>query len=188
MDIDLSVCTVDEESIRSIQRHYKALRRSVAYRESLLVIFIESNMGYVWSDRVKGELEDLGISPVMVVSQDSSGNGRPGVITTARSKDAGIMRLREALTDESLVFAKELVSEDPEKAKALLCQQCRDYRIIQRAPDDRDFGKAKATYSGKTAGRKDDVVTGLHQLMERAAEYRNDDRFVAQMSHLGRAA
>jgi hypothetical protein len=174
----------DKESIESIHRHFKGIRATQSGRTALLVVYIEANMTWVWADRIAALLNVY--QPLHIISLDKSESERPGVTTTQRSKESGVIRLQEALASQSIRFAANMVSDDAPKHRRLLCDEGLGYRYHVKPPKDLKFGKTTATMSGKAPGVKDDCITALHQNMERSSTTRRDPKFVAYCESQGR--
>lgn len=179
----------DETTIRTILDHFRKLRESVSFMNAVYVVFIESNMMFPWSDRIASLLKRYNDS-VMIISRDSSGEARPGVITTPGSKLAGVIRLQALLQADNVRFTDEFISVnmDPVTAQHRLCNELRQYKALVKVPIDQQFGKFTVSFSGKAPGQKDDCSTSAHQLVERVHEVLEDRDFIAYLRDKGKVA
>jgi hypothetical protein len=194
------VCVIgDDGSIDNIIGHFDALRSSTQYADAMHVVFIESNLMATWSHRISRLLLDRYRSNMLIPSFDSSKEHRPGVWTSARSKDSGVVRTEAMLRDEQFAFAEEFLTatKRPPRVtlaahkammKKMLCDELRNYKAITAKPINVHFGKFKAVLTGKGNGLKDDCSTSLHQLVERMEEVLSDTQFVKWLRDNGKAA
>lgn len=166
--------------------HFRAIRASNEGREALLVVYIENNMSHVWAERISTKLKKR-FNPILVVSHDSTDKNRPGVTTTQKSKESGVIRLQQALEEDGIRFAKTMISKEPAKHRQLVCQQAKAYRQHVKQPSDLNYGVVRSSMNGKGPGLQDDVITCLHQDMELSAVMRKDPAFVAFCAAGGRA-
>ena len=92
------------------------------------------------------------------------------------------LQLREALTTKRIVLAKEFFSSTGiAEAKQQLESEMRFFSVITEAPKT-PFGKTKRTYTGKSAGRNDDIVITLQLALAGARVFYESDRY-AQFRH-----
>ncbi len=121
------------------------------------------------------------VSPsIRIVSRDSKGLNRPGVITGENEKRHYTDTINEALSSEALVYAHDFISDDTKMNQAKLEEQLHLFRrVVKVSTDDNQFAKPKITYSG--CGH-DDMVMALgivlffSRLTRQSAEYTKEAR------------
>ena len=165
----MCVCVLDDDKcVRSLDRHFLALRRSSTYQSALFVVFIEANLSWTICDRIAKRLLRSKNGPFHIVSMDSTGAGRPGVWTSDISKEDAAMSTRRCLRDGSIRFADEFICPGvtPDSAKrADHKNNSKSFRFRTKAPADYLFGKFRTVMSGKAPGMKDDVAMCAQQLI-----------------------
>ena len=92
------------------------------------------------------------------------------------------LQLREALTTKRIALAKEFFSgTGVDRAKQQLESEMRFFSVVTEAPKT-PFGKVRRTYTGKTAGRNDDLVITLQLALAGARVFYESERY-AQFRH-----
>lgn len=157
----------DAESVETmIARHLLQLRKTTIYSAALFVVYIEANMSWIEVDRVRRIVEDPLFQPVYVVSMDGDKKGRPGVTTTAVTKEAYVETLQSLMLTKHITYANPFVTqlapdESPEHIKLVLHQQMRNFRRCEKPAREPQFNDARVSMSGKSASVKDDLLMAL---------------------------
>jgi len=114
---------------------------------------------------------------IEVENSDYKNQYKPGVITTERSKQAGVIMIQTALTKQTLVFADPFCSARPvAECKARLLVEMRNYQSVRKPSADPSMTDARVKYSGKSkTGDQDDVIVGLTQCYLRALKQQERD-------------
>jgi hypothetical protein len=178
--IHLTLVSLDDVKIdKMIIEHYYKLR--LANPDMAIIIFIEANMSWLGASHVKRILmpdvtdrddqlyyqqlmrltKNRGLDPVWVWNLNPTAKGAPGVITGEQQKVRGADDLATVLIQDNLRMAKEFVSADEKGYYHALREQMQHYRKEIKTPADPIFGKTKIAYTGKSSGRKDDLVISL---------------------------
>lgn len=132
------------------------------YRKAVKIPFIEANMSYIGADLIATWCRAMRFQPVMIESRDPTPRGRVGVWTGPYEKEAYAWTLRDAIENDTVHFAADLIGANVERDKATLEAQLRGFRMERQEPADPAFGKFKYAYTGKTSGgTKDDILLGL---------------------------
>lgn len=152
--------------------HVRRIRADPRYNNALFVVFIEANMSWISADGLWKKM--LSFIPITVERADSSGQGRPGVITTDESKEVYARLLTLQLQERRLFLAEDIISahnaptgspSDVAKLLKTLEDQLSNFRKVKSVPKESAFGKVKETITGKSHGRKDDLVMALGILL-----------------------
>lgn len=152
--------TVKEiEVIILMKSHLAKLKR--IYPRSTIFLYIEANMSWISSDRLATCAAEVS-RDIRIVSRDRKGLNRPGVETTSLEKRLYTDAIREALSSEALVYARDFVCESNTKKvgnQSKLEEQLSLFReIIIPSTDENVRNKPKIEFSGQG---KDDTVFAL---------------------------
>lgn len=160
-------------------RHALSLRRHSVYRGAAIVLITESNMSFIQSSHVARLLDIPDIRPLVVVSEDSKGEGRVGVITGQNEKVAYIEAVRFLMQSKRLSWAADdqLISDRPVKLREEMCKQMMAYRRERKDPREVGWTDTKVKIFGKSHGMQDDlfialqmaIYWGRHQMLYNSA-------------------
>lgn len=181
----LSGMTAGDSTICAmIKDHCVQLRSKPAFRRALFVFFLEANMSYVATNRLNAMLDVPAIQPVHV-ERDRKNPARFGIWTGQAEKEAYVDRMVDALVDNSLCFAKNMVGQNLAKDRGDLLKQMSKFRREVKPPSDFMFGTAKVAYSGKSSSQKDDLILAVQIALFWGHNKRIDSRFVDFCSSKG---
>jgi len=162
--------------------HLQGLRRDPRYRESYLVLIIESNYSFVNSSYLARMAKKPEYEPVIVYSKDPKDRGRPGVWTTNQSKEVSVDVLQKLLSSDNIHFADNMVGKNLERDKKELLQQLRVFRRESKEPPN-VFTERKQVLTGKVATgsngyKKDDLCMSLLIGVSTTEDIRRDNLFI----------
>lgn len=154
--METSDTTKEVEVIMLMKSHLAKLKR--VYPRSTIFLYIEANMSWISADRMATCAIDVS-RDIRIVSRDRKGLNRPGVETTSLEKRLYTDAIREALSSEALVYARDFVCESPEKKvanQAKFEEQLGLFReIVIPSTDENVRNRPKIEFSGQG---KDDTV------------------------------
>lgn len=137
-----------------IVSHLQSLRNTPQFKDSLFCFMPEMNLNHFETARVIDLVEDR-FQPLYVVSHDSTGKKRLGVLTTDEEKRNYTFFVQRGLQERTLAWSKALIGANTERDKAALVDQINNWKEhIKQAKDA--FGKTKITVGGKDGGAKKD--------------------------------
>jgi hypothetical protein len=158
-----------------ISNHFVAYRSHPRYKNSWPQTFIESQMSYLEADRVARKIiMQPRFQPVAVESRDPKGLDRFGVPTGKHEKILYCDRLYQALVNDKLHFAPDLIcphsskqrfGPDVDALKENLRKQLGNFRKEIEVPNNPETGTYRVHYTGKAGGLKDDLVMALGMLL-----------------------
>lgn len=145
-----------------IDAHFRALRAHPRYGRCHIRVFIEANMSFYDSKRVRNQLMHPIYGSIEVVTFDSQkGVDRFGIWTTKDSKENYRMELRRAMVN--MVVADHFISLAKLVNLAEMYTQIGHFRTEIIAPANETGAELfyKVAITGKSSGRKDDCVMAL---------------------------
>lgn len=165
--IDNSTLGTDREA-QIISQHANRVRsRNPKLNEStIFVVTIESNHCYHRSVGLVQGFRHLFVGNYYLISEDSSKQDRPGVWVTHEDKHRFVARLSSYLSTNNIAVSKHYLSNrssgvDKDPVLITLYEQIRKYKRKRLDPRNVDFNDPRYTFSGKSSGVKDDIVTSL---------------------------
>ncbi len=144
---------------KMILDHIAAIRAQTMYRNALIYLYIEANMSWITADYVAGLTRRDG--NIVVASHDSSKYQRYGVVTGAAEKENYAATLIRLLMDNLLYLAERIIGAQVKEDVANLLNQFGLFRREVRAPVDVAHGKWIFSWTGKSPGKKDDLILAL---------------------------
>lgn len=171
----------DHNEIWQMQReHLLRLRTHAMTRNAIFWVYFETNMGWIEAKRVQEMFSASEFGRVVFRSRDRE--GRPGVITTAPSKELMAKNLTQILSDGNLVRWRDFQTQiAPEKLWDEFAAQLRNYRREVKFSKEMSSVLPKVSYSGKHAGR-DDMAMVTQITLHEARATRLDEAFI-QLCH-----
>jgi hypothetical protein len=171
-----------------ITNNLRDIRRNLAYRHSLIIVYIEIGASHVQADSIATLIEKAEFQPLIVESRDSKGLARPGVVTGAEQKRVGTLHLSRELERKTLRIAAELITQDKKKSIIELSNQMRSWRKEIVMPHDQAVGTFKEVFTGKASGggKKDDRIMALILALYWSAFNHADPVFRVEMARRGR--
>lgn len=106
-----------------------------------------------------------GLDPLIVWSNPSNEN-EVGVITGQQQKIKGAEILQDVLRNNKLRMGRDFISKDGNKFQRELVDQMKLFRKEVKVPLDPVFSSYKVSYTGKSTGKKDDIVVSLQQVLQ----------------------
>lgn len=163
-----------------LTNHVMKLREHSKTKQALFLFFIESNMSYIESNRLRELFETPRFQPTYVESRDKSKQMRAGIITSEESKIAMASDLKQVLSDGKLSYWRDMITQldSKDQAKAELESQLIAYRRDARPSPDPARTRPIVTYSGKGAGNaRDDQCMALQITLNEARKKRESAEF-----------
>jgi hypothetical protein len=164
-----------------IRGHIERLREYPEYAEAYIEVFVESNLSYLSANAVANMV--MSYPRVNVAREDKL--GRYGVHTGEAEKENYAKGLGIIMMDNMLHFAHHVASVDWKENRMGLIDQLRVFRrevIESKSPG---FSNPKVCYTGKSHGRKDDLVLALQIALYWMAKKRGDLDFIAKYNAKG---
>lgn len=171
-----------------LRSQLKRIRGHPYLRDALIIVFIESNMGYINTDQVNDYITELlnkdkSLGPIHVDNSfDPLQSGRYGVYTSPAEKERYQLAMCEAFKNQTVCFADDMIcpfeadAGDPVEAndairvmRQELFDQLQVYREETKEPSD-IFGKTKKVITGKGHKRPDDLAMCLQMVIFWAAK------------------
>lgn len=146
-----------------VRQHYLDIRQHSKYAHCHVRVEIEANMSFIDADRITKWLSEPQFGSIQVVSRDPRGLGRPGHWTTEHTKRCWVEELKKFVELYTFCDSSYWIGRKREENQAELLQQLAHFREEIIAPAN-DEGKAlfyKRALTGKSPGRKDDIVCAL---------------------------
>jgi hypothetical protein len=165
-----------------LEQHLMKLRREPRTANALFMIFIESNMSYVESNRIAELFSQPRFAPVHIESRDKSKQMRAGVITTQESKILMAADLAKVMQHGKLVYWRDFHTqlETKDIAKREIEAQLDAYRRDARPSPDPARTAPIVTFSGKGGGNtRDDQCMALQITLHEARKKRENPEFIA---------
>lgn len=106
--------------------------------------------------------------------------GTLGLLTTAERKEQYCLILREALTVGSIALSDHFFSSTLglAQAKRRMNDELLNFSIVTQPPTT-SFGKVRKTYTGKVAGKQDDVTLALQMALYGAKSFFTSSKYAA---------
>jgi hypothetical protein len=187
-----SFSTLDHSEMNSVvSGHVEGLRtwKNGFLRESLIVVFMESNFDAIMAQQVASMLHGIPFfRPIHcrydVVKRNGANERRYGVITNAMKKHSYVIQTREVLMEDRLFFAGSGVSVKSGWVctKDKLLRQMAAYRATVKPPADEAFGVYKRTFTGKGGNRKDDLAMAFQINLYHMRESMMDSEFMKRIA------
>lgn len=161
-----------------LYRHWASIRSDPRYKSSVIVLYVESNMSYIETDRVVRIAQQLTLQPMYITSHDSSGKNRPGVITTEQNKIAYCDTLKRLLTDHRIRYCDRMIGSDTLSCLHQLEEQMRQFRRAVKEPlQNPEFTNVRVSFTGKGYNKKDDLVMTLMMALYFSFGTRDEPQF-----------
>lgn len=142
------------------------------YQEAVCFVYLESNMSWLYSNRILKILQSRGGNiKIIPVSLDPTPANRLGCWTSDLLKEKMVINFRKDLSNGNIKFAKDFVSRNPVEILGKLKTQLKVFRKrprkSQKGAADADIttsssaNSAKSTmwsYDGKVNGQPDDLA------------------------------
>ena len=134
--------------------HIKAIRQTRHFRDSLVVLMPEANLGYEAHHIERVVMR----SPMGAACMCMRDDAQPGLRTTHAVKEAMHVKFNDALEDDGVVLMENLICVGGSDKK--LVRDLRDELTTYSCVVDNGasvFSQAKKTYTGKVGGFQDDL-------------------------------
>ncbi len=187
--------------------HHFVMELRKQYPSSLFVNIVESNLSFVDAERVANTIHN---PPCYTIRKDPKKKNRVGVFLDELMKKTYADDLKFALAQGTLRRSRWLVptleqwasTQDDttlihsqiniddikprsETAMSMLDTQMGDYQKITKYPKDMRWQSIKVSYSGKTGGKKDDLIIGLQMAVTWRRIMMVDDEFRSKLQQIG---
>lgn len=138
-----------EKTHKLLIDHITALRGNSELQRSLVVLVLESNLGFE-SQHLAAALQRANVGNWLCLQEGAGGS--TGWLTTNSTKEAMCLRTREALRVGSLVLWDrfQCLSQSPKDAINQLNRELSNFCIVSE-PAKHLFGIARKTYTGETS-------------------------------------
>jgi hypothetical protein len=160
----IHVCKIFPDSFEETEyprQHIQRLRRHPLYKESYIVMIVESNMSWLTADRLA--LIAAKFPPYTIVTTDS--DHHVGVYTDNISKIRYQVYTNKFLVEKKLGLVDEhqMIGLNVKKDLPILKKQLEQFEIKYKRPPDNSEGfvLGRITTSGKSQGKQDDAVMCL---------------------------
>lgn len=172
-----------------IDAHFAQLRANPRYRNSYIVLCLESNMGgSVVADRMGSHLSRT-FGPMWVRNHDPKGKGLIGIWTDHGMKESYTNTLENMMSNNLVHSVPERefittncnkVTGDKEPGKVLekLYKQLAQYRKETSYKDDKPFLIPKTIITGKAPQQKDDLAFALSMSVHWNVQTRKESSFI----------
>ncbi len=150
------------------------------YRDAHIFLFIEANMSFISADMLATFLQNPRFGSVEAVSLDPKNKNRYGVWTGETEKERYADSMERALANGQLCYSSEMTGNAvtlPQNKMALE-QQLGWFRREVLEPKNPAFGKNKVVFTGKSAGKKDDMVLALQIALYHLEKLKMTQRFI----------
>ncbi len=142
-----------------ITNHLSSLRRKPQFKNSLICFMPEMNLNPYETQRTIEVAERF--QPVYVVSYDTQGKGRPGVLTTDVEKLNYTAAVQNNLQNRTLYWARDMVGAHLDVDMSALVDQMNAWKRHVKLPAN-PYGKLKIFMDGKEGGaKKDDLFIAM---------------------------
>lgn len=165
-----------------VRRHFLRIRDTPKYARCHVKVYIEANLSFVEARRVHDLIRfDPRMGDIDVVRFDPDCKDRVGVWTTKDRKEAYVINIRTHI--HQMRRAAPFLSLDAAGCWKLLCDQLRVFRKEVDAPASGSTTALtyKVGYTGKSPGRKDDLVMALGIVLYHMIRTVNVDEEFIQM-------
>lgn len=169
-----------------IDNHYMSIRTHSAYKRCLVRVFIEANMSFIDAGRIANQLAHPQYGDMDIVSEDKSSSRRFGIWTSKDSKQGYATELTRAIN--FMCIATHTIGKSVAADIKELCAQFAMFRREVVVPP-KDNGKSlhyTVTLTGKSAGRKDDLVMACGIALFYMFRSMNDQIFIQRCHDSGR--
>jgi len=158
-------------------QHIEKVRSLPLLEHTTVVIVAESNLGFE-SQHLLHAITGAKVKRWLALSEGPQGS--LGLLTTADRKEQYCLLLREALTVGSISLSRGFfsISLGAEQAKRRLQEELLNFSIVTQAPLT-SFGKTRKTYTGKIAGKQDDLTLALQMAMYGARSFFTSSKYAA---------
>ncbi len=183
--------------------HFEVVRKHPFLKASLIVVIIESNMGYINTSQVACYIEALQrekpyLRPIKVDNSfDPLGQGRYGVFTGEAEKVLYMENFAEALKESLVCFADDFLppfildsQAEHHKEEAVSAMKAELYNQLNVYRDEigeaaNVHGKTKRTITGKIGDRPDDLALVVQILKEWTSRLLTNRSFQDTLRNLG---
>jgi hypothetical protein len=134
-------------------------------------------------DMIRKICEQPEFQPLVVVSYDETPKERFGIWMTDDVKKNMMLDLQRSMSDGQLCFAKEFIHtgdtvKEKAKIKDKFRQQLQNFRQEVINPKDVAIGITKTYMTGKSSGRKDDILICLAIALYFSGKKRREQSFI----------
>lgn len=191
-----------------IENHFRKIRSIDVYRYSLIIVYIEANNNRLLANEYANVLRQPFLGPIEIRSEDPKGYGRDGIWIDAENKLRYIENLRRVIANGELDFAEHsrfvsVTAPDArdssvtsgvvtEKNSGLyfyrqqFCAQLGVFRKRFKPVNDIELAEQpKYVLTGKSAGKKDDLVSAAGIVAWKLMEQIVDSEFVERAIQKG---
>lgn len=145
-----------------IDHHFMAIRGHMRYQRCFIRVFPEANMSFLDTHRIANMLSHPRYGDIEVVKFDADGAGRYGIWTSQTAKEQYVKDAQREIGNVHFMRPQDFISA-PNKAehnKATLLAQLAEFREVISDPTTQNGTErqSKKSYTGKSAGKKDDLA------------------------------
>lgn len=159
-----------------MRSHFTKLRDNPAYQKALIVVYIEANMSFITADEIATEFQKPIFEPIIFERRDDKKKGRVGIWTGPSTKEQMHSQMKEALTSNSLFYARSFISSDEKKQKEQFEKEVGNFRLEKEASLV-PWRIVKIFYTGKSSG-KDDLCITVQMALYWSKLRRDDPAFI----------
>jgi len=144
------------ETHKCVLRHIEAVRKVPRLQNCMIVLVLESNLGFECQHIVHA-VNTAKVRNWVALSEGASGG--IGWLTTNERKESMCFALRDSLAVGCIGLSRHFFSTTHPKPEIMkiIDDELKNFCILVEAPKT-PFGKPKKTYSGKIGGRNDDIA------------------------------
>ncbi|KAK3279798.1 hypothetical protein CYMTET_12335 [Cymbomonas tetramitiformis] len=181
LGMDATTVTSDAQMEHELCSHVQRVRKRM-HASARVISVIEANYGgWVQASRVAHIVDAF--APVAHLSADKSAMHRPGVLTTAESKERMRHELQRLLAEDRVRM--QLRGEGGSRVDdvQLLVKQLRQFEYVYKPGASRKYAECKRVITGKVHGKNDDMAIAMMMLAYWPIYHRlNGDRVLASAS------
>lgn len=168
-----------------IDKHFRDIRAHPLYAKSYIRVMVESNLSYIDAARVKNQLSHPSYAPVDVMRESKAGSQRYGISTTKDTKEGYAMELQRNIS--TMKVAERPIGTKFYESFGELLLQLSSFRREVVVPVDENGTQLnyKVALTGKSPGRKDDLVMALGIALYFGIRSMNDVLFMQRCDSVG---
>lgn len=161
------MCVVEYDQEENVVRQFLSrIRQHPAYRDSLIVAIIESDLNVIDTSRFSAFFESY--PPVFTLRHQRDGREMPGIRSTHENKLRYSRDLANVLEMKGICFAEDLITLTKENTEAerkemlrKAQEQLRVFALIEEVPTRPGFQNKKVATTGKHRGMPDDIAMAI---------------------------
>jgi hypothetical protein len=152
--LDSTPSAKDNVVIEMTRQHFVKIRENPAYQKAAIFVYTEANMMWHLANRIEKTFDRDEFQPIFFESRDSKKKGRAGVWTSPHTKILMYETMKNALTSNSLFYAKDFISKDTQKQKDAFEREVHNFQLEHDEPS-MPWGITKIHPTGKSRGKDD---------------------------------